>query len=80
MKIVTTYEPKPSHIRTLDWRAMSDSYEPGDPIGYGATKEAAIADLNSQLDELRPDPLEGVSPYTDEAPRSLFDALYPRRW
>lgn len=80
MKIITTYEPKPSHIRTLDWHAMTDSYEPGDPIGYGDTEKAAITDLKNQLDELRSDPLEGIDQYGDKAPRSLFDALYPRRW
>ena len=80
MKIVTAYEPKPSHIRTLDWHAQSDSYEPGDPIGYGATEEAAIADLNSQLDELRPDPLEAIDQYGDRREQTMYDGLMPKQW
>ncbi|CAB4171553.1 hypothetical protein UFOVP920_10 [uncultured Caudovirales phage] len=39
------YDPKPDPNDTHDWVAYFDSYEPGEPIGYGATRDAAIAAL-----------------------------------
>lgn len=80
MKIATKYMFQPSHIRDFDWEAVSDSYEPGDPIGYGATEEAAIADLKSQMDALRPDPLEGIDQYGDAREHTLTDALLRKPW
>jgi len=44
------YPPIPS--RLFDWCATYDNYEPGAPIGWGATKESAIRDL---LDEFPAD-------------------------
>ena len=38
--------------RRCDWSAMFDGYEPGDPIGRGASELAAIADLQEQIMEL----------------------------
>lgn len=35
----------PIPIRNFDFQATFEGYEPGDPIGYGETREAAIADL-----------------------------------
>lgn len=46
----TVYPPIP--IRTFDWRATLDGYEPGDPIGEGETEIAAIADLLTKLKEI----------------------------
>lgn len=37
------YPPIP--IRTHDYQATFEGYEPGDPIGHGPTEAAAIADL-----------------------------------
>jgi hypothetical protein len=37
------YPPIP--MRQFDWRAVFDGYEPGDVMGYGKTREEAIADL-----------------------------------
>lgn len=34
--------------RSSDYSATFDSYEPGDPIGWGATRESAIDDLLEQ--------------------------------
>ncbi len=34
-------------IRGLDWAAHFDNYEPGQPIGHGATEQEAIEDLKS---------------------------------
>jgi len=47
-KILTHYEYPPIPIRTMDWSAVRDGYEPGCPIGRGRTEEEAIQDL---LDE-----------------------------
>ena len=49
-KILTRYAPPPIPTRDLDWDAVSEDYEPGDPIGYGPTEESAIADLKAQME------------------------------
>lgn len=49
MKIATTYDPKPIPDRRYDWSATHDDYEPGDPVGHGATEIEAIDDLMQQL-------------------------------
>ena len=40
----------PIPIRSHDWQATLDGYEPGDPIGHGPTEGDAIADLMEQID------------------------------
>ncbi len=45
LKIKTDYWAKPIPLRQFDWEAVTDNYEPGDPVGYGKTKNEAIADL-----------------------------------
>lgn len=49
MKFVTQYWKKPIPFRLYDWEATTSNYEAGDPIGFGATEQAAIADLCEQL-------------------------------
>lgn len=49
MKIRTEFWAKPIPLRQFDWTAVSDDYEPGQPIGYGATEQEAIADLQEQF-------------------------------
>ncbi len=59
-KIITSFDPKPIPMRQFDWSAVRDGYDGGDawcggdvhgdPIGYGRTEEAAIADLLEQED------------------------------
>lgn len=44
-KIFTDYWPKPIPTDQYDWSAVTDSYEPGDPIGYGRTEEEAVSNL-----------------------------------
>lgn len=44
-KINTHHEFPPIPIRQFDWCATFDGYEPGEPIGWGATEAEAIADL-----------------------------------
>jgi len=53
MKITLEYVYPPIPIRAHDWAAYDDqTYDgPGSPIGSGPTREAAIADLMTHLDE-----------------------------
>lgn len=56
MTLRVTYDPPPIPIRTCDWSAYDpDTYDGGDerpgPVGYGATREAAIADWILQQEE-----------------------------
>lgn len=46
-----TYWAKPIPLRQFDWEATEDDYEGGDPIGFGATCEEAIADLQQLIAE-----------------------------
>lgn len=61
-KIVTNYWAKPIPIRSFDWSATFDGYDPGepdeeggyhggDPIGYGATEEEAKTDLLAKVED-----------------------------
>lgn len=45
MNILTHFINPPIPTRVFDWTATNESYEPGDPIGYGETENAAIIDL-----------------------------------
>ena len=71
-KIVTTHVYPPIPIRSFDWSAVLDGYEPGCPIGWGATEEAAIADLRELLaDEREAEALTGpAAPGSSSAERS----------
>lgn len=51
MKIITEYVNPPIPIRYCDWSAVTDDYEPGDPIGRGETEQEAINDLLEQLND-----------------------------
>lgn len=50
-KIVTSFDNPPIPSRVLDWSAVLDGYEPGDPAGHGQTELAAIRDLLERLEE-----------------------------
>ena len=50
-KVITSHDRPPIPIRSMDWSAMLDGYEPGDPIGTGATELDAIADLFEQIEQ-----------------------------
>ena len=50
MKIITEFVYPPIPLRDFDWSAVTDNYEPGCPIGYGRTEEAAIADLMAEIE------------------------------
>lgn len=62
MAIVTRYIHPPIPIRSFDWSATLDDYDPGepdgecgyhgsDPIGYGAIEADAIAELKNAIEE-----------------------------
>lgn len=54
MNILTEYLYPPIPIRQFDWSAIDDdtySGDPADPIGYGATEQAAIDNLLQQLND-----------------------------
>jgi hypothetical protein len=51
VKIVTNFDPKPIPLRQFDWSAVDDNYEPGCPIGYGASERDALDDLKGQLED-----------------------------
>lgn len=50
VKIRTSNDRPPIPERGYDWSAVTDDYEPGQPIGHGATEAAAITDLVEQLE------------------------------
>lgn len=45
MEIIVTYDPKPIPTNRFDYCARLPGYEPGDPIAYGPTADAARAEL-----------------------------------
>ena len=47
VKVWCEYPPIPD--RSYDWGAAEDGYEDGGPIGWGATKDAALMDLHEQI-------------------------------
>ena len=49
-QILTEHVYPPIPDRSHDWRAYRDGYEPGKPVGYGPTEQAAINDLLEQED------------------------------
>jgi len=51
MKIQTSYWRKPIPTDKYDWDAIDDErgWEPGEPIGRGATEQEAIDDLLEQI-------------------------------
>lgn len=44
------HDPPDIGTNAYDWRAVLEFYKPGDRIGWGKTREAAIKDLLEQLD------------------------------
>lgn len=48
----TTHIFPPIPLRDFDWCAVSDSYEGGDPIGYGRTQQEAIDNLHEMIELL----------------------------
>ena len=50
MKINIHHWTKPIPIRSFDYEATLDDYEPGHPIGHGQSKREAVNDLFMQID------------------------------
>ena len=76
MKILTEYDPPPIPGRGFDWYAVTSEYEPGHPIGYGATELEARAHLQDQLDdELPPEFGDPKSAYANAVGISLTKEL-----
>lgn len=50
--IIVTHEPPPIPMRRFDYCAVRGDWDLGDPMGFGATEEEAIADLLAE-EELR---------------------------
>jgi hypothetical protein len=50
--MITSFDYPPIPIRSYDWSAIREYYEPGDLIGHGATEQEAIDNLKQQEDEL----------------------------
>jgi hypothetical protein len=50
-EILTSFDHPPIPVRSFDWSAVLDGYEPGEPIGRGATEAEAIADLLEQVED-----------------------------
>jgi hypothetical protein len=48
--IHTEHVRPPIPVREYDWSAVFEDYEPGQLMGWGATRAAAIADLLSQVE------------------------------
>jgi hypothetical protein len=51
-----THDYPPIPIRSFDWSAHLDGYDGApdagwQPVGHGATREAAIADLKNEIEE-----------------------------
>lgn len=51
VKVHTAHVYPPIPSRTTDWSAVDDNYEPGCPVGWGPTEQAAIDNLVEQLEE-----------------------------
>jgi hypothetical protein len=49
--ILVRYVRPPIPLRSFDWSAVRDNYEPGLPVGYGNTPQEALEDLLSQEEE-----------------------------
>lgn len=49
--VVTNNIRPPVGTRNMDWEALLDGYEKGDPIGYGPTEADAVYSLFVALDE-----------------------------
>lgn len=52
MNILTRYYAKPIPNRNFDWQAIDDdTYDIGQPIGFGRTEAEAVEDLKQQIED-----------------------------
>jgi hypothetical protein len=57
-KVITTYVHPAIPVREFDYQSTLDGYEPGEPIGWGATPAESVADLMEQIEDLLEERLE----------------------
>ena len=67
-RIITTYDPPPIPTRNHDWTAVLSDYDAGDPIGWGRTRDEAVADLEEQLRDQANVYLEQIEARCDTSP------------
>ena len=67
-RIIATYDPPPIPLRHSDWSAVLDDYDAGDPIGWGRTRDEAVADLEEQLAEQAATYLDEIEARCDTGP------------
>jgi hypothetical protein len=60
MKVKVTYDPKPVPFCNFDYEAYVDSWDLGDPLGYGSTQEEAVQHLLDQLEGSENETIEVV--------------------
>lgn len=51
LRVNVSYDPPPIPVRGSDWNAVVDGREEYGPVGYGATKMAAVQNLLDQLED-----------------------------
>lgn len=73
--VITSETWAPIPIRNMDWEAVTDNYEPGDPVGHGATEQEAIADLLEQLEDA-PEAYDPDRAYEDARDEREYERLY----
>ena len=71
-KLRSEYSPGP-WPPTRDWSAVTDDYEPGHPIGWGASEPEAIADLCEQIADQMVASTTANAPITREDKPPLVD-------
>ena len=50
IKINVAFCLTPIPVRSFDWSAVSPDYEPGDPVGHGATQQEAVEEYLAAID------------------------------
>lgn len=63
----TSFDHPPIPARSADWSAVLDGYEPGDPIGRGATELEALMELmemhTDNLDRASTEAMDAIEAY-----------------
>lgn len=49
--VITEFVCPPIPIRSFDWAATGEDYEPGDVVGHGETEIAAVEDYLNGIEE-----------------------------
>lgn len=65
MNILTEFVRPPIPTRQFDYSAVTDQYEPGDPVGFGETEAKAKAELLDQLEDEMNDFMPDLKEYLE---------------